>query len=158
MNPYYQDEYVTLYCGDCRDILPTVGTFDLVVTDPPYRSLDIDVIRGTTTRLVGGGTRAGRKRSAANRMGQEDAWFATLSDTDLLEILAACDALLAPTGAMYVFADVKTGLALFPRLAPKNVIVWDKLTIGRRHAVGREIDEQHCDVSAQRLGQGVLAL
>jgi site-specific DNA-methyltransferase (adenine-specific) len=26
----------TLYCGDCRDILPTLGTVDAVVTDPPY--------------------------------------------------------------------------------------------------------------------------
>lgn len=27
---------VTLYCGDCRDILPTLGKVDAVVTDPPY--------------------------------------------------------------------------------------------------------------------------
>ncbi len=27
---------VTLYQGDCRDILPTLGKFDAVVTDPPY--------------------------------------------------------------------------------------------------------------------------
>lgn len=26
----------TLYCGDCRDILPTLGRVDAVVTDPPY--------------------------------------------------------------------------------------------------------------------------
>lgn len=26
----------TLYLGDCRDILPTLGTVDAVVTDPPY--------------------------------------------------------------------------------------------------------------------------
>jgi site-specific DNA-methyltransferase (adenine-specific) len=26
----------TLYCGDCREILPTLGTVDAVVTDPPY--------------------------------------------------------------------------------------------------------------------------
>lgn len=26
----------TLYCGDCRDILPTLGQVDAVVTDPPY--------------------------------------------------------------------------------------------------------------------------
>ena len=26
----------TLYCGDCRDILPTLGKVDAVVTDPPY--------------------------------------------------------------------------------------------------------------------------
>jgi len=25
-----------LYCGDCRDILPTLGNVDAVVTDPPY--------------------------------------------------------------------------------------------------------------------------
>jgi site-specific DNA-methyltransferase (adenine-specific)/modification methylase len=29
-------EGVTLYLGDCREILPTLGNFDAVVTDPPY--------------------------------------------------------------------------------------------------------------------------
>ena len=27
---------VTLYCGDCREILPTLGKVDAVITDPPY--------------------------------------------------------------------------------------------------------------------------
>ncbi len=26
----------TLYCGDCRDILPTLPSVDAIVTDPPY--------------------------------------------------------------------------------------------------------------------------
>jgi len=26
----------TLYCGDCRDVLPALGRFDALVTDPPY--------------------------------------------------------------------------------------------------------------------------
>ena len=26
----------TLYLGDCRDVLPTLGAVDVVVTDPPY--------------------------------------------------------------------------------------------------------------------------
>ncbi len=26
----------TLYLGDCLEILPTLGQFDAVVTDPPY--------------------------------------------------------------------------------------------------------------------------
>lgn len=29
-------EGVTLYCGDCREILPALGRVDAVVTDPPY--------------------------------------------------------------------------------------------------------------------------
>ena len=36
MKPYYQDDYATIFHGDCRDILPHVGHVDCVVTDPPY--------------------------------------------------------------------------------------------------------------------------
>lgn len=36
LKPYYQDDAVTLYCGDCRAILPTLPKHDLLLTDPPY--------------------------------------------------------------------------------------------------------------------------
>ena len=36
ITPYYQDESVTIYHGDCREILPTLPKVDLVLTDPPY--------------------------------------------------------------------------------------------------------------------------
>ena len=26
----------TLYLGDCREVLPTLATCDLILTDPPY--------------------------------------------------------------------------------------------------------------------------
>jgi len=36
MEPYYKDDAVTIYHGDCREILPTLEPVDLVLTDPPY--------------------------------------------------------------------------------------------------------------------------
>lgn len=38
MDPYYQDDLVTLYHGNCVEILPklTAASVDLVLTDPPY--------------------------------------------------------------------------------------------------------------------------
>lgn len=36
LKPYYQDDAVTIYHGDCREIVPQLGRFDLLLTDPPY--------------------------------------------------------------------------------------------------------------------------
>ena len=36
IRPYYQDDAVTLYLGDCKQIVPLLGKFDLLLTDPPY--------------------------------------------------------------------------------------------------------------------------
>jgi len=36
MKPYFQDDAVTIYHGDCREIAPTLTGIDCVVTDPPY--------------------------------------------------------------------------------------------------------------------------
>ena len=38
IKPYYHDEQygITIYHGDCRDILPHLEPVDLVLTDPPY--------------------------------------------------------------------------------------------------------------------------
>jgi len=36
IKPYYQDEWATIYHGDCREILSTLEPVDLVLTDPPY--------------------------------------------------------------------------------------------------------------------------
>lgn len=36
VEPYYQDDLVTLYLGSMFEVLPTLGQFDVCVTDPPY--------------------------------------------------------------------------------------------------------------------------
>jgi len=55
VTPYYQDDYVTLYHGDARDVLPLLGrdAADIVLTDPPYSS--------------GGAYRADRNKSTADK-------------------------------------------------------------------------------------------
>ena len=36
MKPYYEDGSVTIYHGDCRDVLPTLEPVEVCITDPPY--------------------------------------------------------------------------------------------------------------------------
>lgn len=34
--PYYEQDGITIYHGDCREILPSLAPADAVITDPPY--------------------------------------------------------------------------------------------------------------------------
>jgi DNA modification methylase len=36
LTPYYEHAGITIYHGDCREILPTLPRCDLLLTDPPY--------------------------------------------------------------------------------------------------------------------------
>ena len=36
VSPYYDHGGITIYHGDCREIVPMLGRFDLLLTDPPY--------------------------------------------------------------------------------------------------------------------------
>ena len=51
MKPYFQQDGVTLYHGDCREILPTLGQqFQTVLTDPPYGKIRGDFDHAWTNR------------------------------------------------------------------------------------------------------------
>ena len=53
LEPYYQDDYCTIYHGDCLKILPQLTeTVDLVLTDPPY-GIDFQPPRGLTNTIQG---------------------------------------------------------------------------------------------------------
>lgn len=36
MTPFYEQDGIVIYHGDCRVVLPTLSAFDLLMTDPPY--------------------------------------------------------------------------------------------------------------------------
>ncbi len=36
ISPYYQDDAVVIYNADCKEIIPQLGDFDMVITSPPY--------------------------------------------------------------------------------------------------------------------------
>ena len=40
--PYYKDDLITIYHGDCADIVPELGRFDLLLTDIPYGEVNRD--------------------------------------------------------------------------------------------------------------------
>ena len=54
MNPYYQDDYCTIYHGDCREILPSLPKVDLVLTDPPYEKEAHTPMRRTRQQIERG--------------------------------------------------------------------------------------------------------
>ncbi len=72
MKPYYADESVTLYHGDCREILASMASESVaaVITDPPYTE------------------RTHKKARTPERDGVTA--FAAITDADLDEILAEC--------------------------------------------------------------------
>jgi site-specific DNA-methyltransferase (adenine-specific) len=74
VRPYYSENGITIYHGDCRQILPYLPEVDLVIADPPYgidyqsnhRTMKFDKIHGdsafptewmdSTTKLVDRGS------------------------------------------------------------------------------------------------------
>ena len=66
MTPYYEDELVTLYHGDCREITAWLEA-DVLVTDPPYgrnwRAAWVRPGRTNATRIVGDKDTTSRDRA-----------------------------------------------------------------------------------------------
>ena len=60
MKPYYEDDLVTLWHGDCAELSFVLGTADAIVTDPPYgeTSLEWDSWPEAWTYLASCHTRA----------------------------------------------------------------------------------------------------
>ena len=109
MTPYYQDSAVTLYHGDCREIVPQLGRFYLLLTDPPYGvKRDKGMEGGGVSKLLG------KRRTHRKYAG---GWDSTRPDAELLAlVVAAADAHII-WGGNY-FSD------LLP--VQSKWLVWDK--------------------------------
>ena len=55
MEPYYEHAGITIYHGDCLDVLPTLEAVDHVITDPPY-ARDVYVRMSQPNTKPGSGT------------------------------------------------------------------------------------------------------
>ena len=111
--PYYQDEWVTIYHGDCREILPDLPKVDLVLTDPPY-FLPIQSYVGT------------RGNGYQKRM---------LGDLSVLKgyfelVFSDFEKVLNKDGTYYIFCDAKSypifWQVMFPLCKNVRLLIWDK--------------------------------
>ena len=72
-----------LACGDCRDVLPTLGKVDAVVTDPPYG------IKADSTMAKQGGTQYGNAAAAKRHYEATDWDNAPPTAEDLMQVIGA---------------------------------------------------------------------
>ena len=80
MTPYYNQDGITIYCADNRDVLPTLGRFDLLLTDPPYGI-------GRDNGMGGGGFDgfgSGKKRNPKRYDGE---WDDEVPDGNTIELV-----------------------------------------------------------------------
>jgi len=105
--PYYHDESsgITIYHGDFRKVLPWIGQFDLLLTDPPY---------GLGEKLRGGKT--GMMKGCFNEM-VDDGWDKRPETWEIqMMVSAASDYII--WGGNYFCESLK---------GSQCVLVWDKM-------------------------------
>jgi DNA modification methylase len=105
MKPYYEHAGITIYHGDCREILPSLPKCDLLLTDPPY-----------------GINRAGMRASTSAHGGRKA--YEALSNWDDSAPDGETFALLFNSAREYVI----WGANYFPQNLPPSMgwFVWDK--------------------------------
>jgi site-specific DNA-methyltransferase (adenine-specific) len=137
MRPYYDDGAVTIYHGDCREILPQLEPVDLIVTSPPY-NLGVTTGGGFGHYRDGHdkGGRAGKWGGSAATGGivyddHEDAMPAVEYEAWQRDILRLCWAQLTDRGAIFYnhkprvqAATLWLPLTLNPDLPVRQIIIW----------------------------------
>ena len=103
----------TLYLGDCRDVLPTLGPVDAVVTDPPY---GIGESAGKAKTRTSGLSASLRRADSYRRDYGDDSWDDEPIPADLMALVLGAGRLKVVFGGNYY------------ALPPTSCwLVWDKL-------------------------------
>ena len=130
MTPYYSDESVTLFHGDCLEVMASIDeqSVDAVLTDPPYSS---------------GGRRENSRslRKSMNRAVEDDDWIRgdAMSTNGFVFLLRSCGVqwrrILRPGGHVLSFIDWRMWGSLAAALESADLrqhplLVWDKGRLG----------------------------
>lgn len=130
MTPYYADNAVTLYHGDCIEVMESLEehAVDTVLTDPPYSS---------------GGRRENAKsiRKSMTRGVEDDDWIRgdAMSTNGFIYLLRMCGIqwrrVLKPGGHSLTFIDWRMAPQLCAALETADlrqhpILVWDKARLG----------------------------
>jgi DNA modification methylase len=131
--PYYSDETVTLWHGDCLEVMPTLaaGSIDLVLTDPPY-----------VIGAVSAGNLASKSGGWADMMNSA-LWFA--------HWYKQANRLLRHTGSLWTFCNWRTlpvvmKAAVDTGMPITSVMVWDKQWIGPGGSQGLRPSYEMCAI------------
>jgi site-specific DNA-methyltransferase (adenine-specific) len=128
MNPYYDEDGITIYQGDCREVLPALEGVDTLLTDPPFFM-------------------------PAEHYQSRIKWQRSWGDVSILAAFWSLilDALrLKETGHAIVFGNADSYPVLYPefyrRFDKISCLVWDKGHVG----LGRIWRHQHELILAAR--------
>lgn len=137
MEPYYSDDWATIYHGRCEDVLPTLGPVDLILTSPPY---NLGVSTGgsfghyewnANMKARGGGGKWHGGDLANGYDGHDDAMPMEEYEAWQQDVLRACWAQLTEAGAIFYnhkprvqAGTLWTPLRLNPDLPVRQIVVW----------------------------------
>jgi site-specific DNA-methyltransferase (adenine-specific) len=128
------DPHFSVYLRDSFEWLRNIedASVDLIVTDPPYSSLEKHRAKGATTRL---------KVSK----GSSNEWFGVIGNDRLPELMRELFRVLRNDRHCYVFTDPETLFFLKPAAEEagfevRRVIVWDKVLVGMGYGYRRQTE------------------
>jgi DNA modification methylase len=141
MKPYFQESGITLYHGDCREVLPMLPSFDLLLTDPPYGI-------GAASSKFYGTTKRKNAKCAPKDYGHSD-WDSATPPPDVIAALlgkssnqiiwggnyfelpaSSCWLVWDKENSTTMFADCELAWTNFPRAVRKFSYRWQGMLQG----------------------------